>query len=166
MNTKNCVVCSTPFSIPIVNRGTEKIYCSPVCRSKAGNERMFKKIINKFQPVQNETPINPSPQFTHKESQIQTSYPNGEPSFNSSIGYLERSYEAKIEALEYKLRLEGTLKDIENLKNEVLELESELNALPPVESKSEKVIMGLIDGAMPLFPMILESFIKGDKKVS
>lgn len=166
MITKNCLVCSSPFTIPETNRGTEKIYCSTICRSKAGNERMFKKLINQSnQPVLNETTVIPTNQFAHKESEVQAFNPSRGYHDNPNLGYIERNYEAKIEALEYKLRLEGALKELDTLKSEILELEAELDALPPQETKSEKVVMGLIEGAMPLFPIILERFMGGDKKV-
>ena len=167
MITKNCLVCSSPFTIPETNRGTEKVYCSSSCRSKAGNERMFKKLINQStQPVLNEPTIIPTNQFTHKESEVQTFNPSRGYSDDRSLGYIERNYEAKVEALEYKLRLEGALRELDTLKSEIIELEAELDALPPPETKSEKVVMGLIEGAMPLFPIILERFMGGDKKVS
>jgi hypothetical protein len=166
MITKNCVVCSSPFSVPETNRGTEKIYCSTSCRSKAGNERMFKKLINQSsQPVLNEPTINPTNQFTRKESEVQAFNPPPIYSNDRSLGYIERNYEAKVEALEYKLRLEGALKELEALKSEILVLESELEALPPPENKSEKVVMGLIENVIPLVPVFLERFMGGDKKV-
>jgi len=167
MITKNCLVCSSPFTIPETSRGTEKVYCSSSCRSKAGNERMFKKLINQSnQPVLNEQPIKPSIEHSFEQTQIQTSNPSRNYPDSSSLGYIERNYEAKVEALEYKLRLEGALRELDTLKSEILELEAELDALPPPETKSEKVVMGLIEGAMPLFPIILERFMGGDKKVS
>lgn len=165
MITKNCLVCSSPFTIPEINRGTEKVYCSSSCRSKAGNERMFKKLINQStQPVLNETTVKPSIEPSFEQTQIQASNPSRSSFDDRSLGYIERNYEAKVEALEYKLRLEGALRELDTLKGEILELEAELDALPPPETKSEKVVMGLIEGAMPLFPIILERFMGGDKK--
>ena len=140
---KQCKQCSKEFE-PQNFRGTEQSYCSKECRTKAGNERYKLKLMTNGI---SETGIgsNTGSTGTERNSNIgrqssevivRDSWRNNNPiqstnTFNDElIRFVEKTYEARTEANKYELKYEMALKEIEALKQEVVELELELEEQP------------------------------------
>lgn len=123
---KQCKNCSIEFEPKHETRGHEQMYCSIKCRTEAYKKRQIEKVLSN------------EPKESHHESKadirtldLQRSdykpYSNGGFDFNVNLDILEGKYQAKTEALEYKLKYESVVKDLEDAKRKIFELEQELN---------------------------------------
>jgi hypothetical protein len=117
-NMKQCKNCSNEFEPKHETRGHEQIYCSIKCRTDAYRKRNYDKV-----KVQDETP-NQLPNIQRSEYTIN---PNGNIIPNGTLDIIEGKYQAKTEALEYKLRYEQSQRELEECRRKIIELESELD---------------------------------------
>lgn len=120
---KQCKNCSTEFEPKHETRGHEQLYCSIKCRTESYKKRVMHKIQdNENKETQDESRIS-GVDLQRTEHRIN---PMGNYIPNVNLEILEGKYQAKTEALEYKLRYEQSQKELENLRIKVMELENEL----------------------------------------
>jgi DNA-binding ferritin-like protein (Dps family) len=148
---KECKNCSAQFEPKHETRGHEQLYCSVKCRMDAYKKRTM--TINQDEarkPETNET--NSRTDLQRSEDRIN---PMGNYIPNVNLEILEGKYQAKTEALEYKLRCEILVKELENANRKINELENELQESDEGEEESGG-IMGNI------MTMVGNSTILGD----
>lgn len=120
---KQCKNCSTEFEPKHETRGHEQLYCSIKCRTESYKKRVMHKIQeNENKETQDQSRISGA-DLQRSEHRIN---PMGNYIPNVNLEILEGKYEAKTEALEYKLRYEQSQKELESLRIKVMELENEL----------------------------------------
>jgi DNA-binding ferritin-like protein (Dps family) len=148
---KECKNCSAQFEPKHETRGHEQLYCSVKCRMDAYKKRTM--TINQDEarkPETNET--NSRTNLQRSEDRIN---PMGNYMPNVNFEILEGKYIAKSEALEYKLRCEILVKELENANRKINELENQLQESDEGEEESGG-IMGNI------MTMVGNSTILGD----
>jgi hypothetical protein len=158
---KECKECKTEFESKNT-KGSEQLYCSKICRQKSANKRFQNNLIKKHNESTIET-ISESNGNRFEgnnigsitEPRYQTIRTNNNQddrsrSFttydNSVIALLEKQYEAKNECLFYQLKCEALQKEIEGLKQEIIQLELELE-----ECNNEEESNGIISGLVTSF---------------
>jgi hypothetical protein len=117
-NMRQCKQCLNQFEPKHETRGHEQIYCSIKCRTEA-----YKKRTNEKGNIQDNT-TNQLPNIQRSDYTIN---PNGNIISNGTLDIIEGKYQAKTEALEYKLRYEQSQREVEECRRKIIELESELN---------------------------------------
>lgn len=148
---KQCKNCSAQFEPKHQTRGHEQLYCSVKCRMDAYKKRTM--TINQDEPRKPETnETNSRTDLQRSEDRIN---PMGNYIPNVNLEILEGKYQAKTEALEYKLRCEILVKELENANKRINELENELQESDEGEEESGG-IMGNI------MTMVGNSTILGD----
>jgi hypothetical protein len=132
---KQCKNCSTEFEAKHETRGHEQLYCSIKCRT----ESYKKRVMNKIQENENKE--------TQEQSRISgVDLQRTEHRINPMGNYiLEGKYQAKTEALEYKLRYEGLVKELEDAKRKIMELELELDEYSEGEEESDGYMGAIMD---------------------
>ena len=146
---KQCKNCSIDFEPKHETRGHEQLYCSVKCRMDAYKKRTMithQDEARKPETIQADRSIN----FQRSEDRVN---PMGNYYPNVNLEVLEGKYQAKTEALEYKLRYEQVQRDFEELKAKYMKLESECEE---DEGEEESGIMGNI------MTMVGNSTILGD----
>jgi len=146
---KQCKNCSIDFEPKHETRGHEQLYCSVKCRMDAYKKRTISTHQNearKPETIQADRNIN----IQRSEDRVN---PMGNYYPNVNLEILEGKYQAKTEALEYKLRYEQVQRDFEQLKEKYMKLESECEEN---EGEEESGIMGNI------MTMVGNSTILGD----
>ena len=117
---KQCKNCSTEFEPKHETRGHEQLYCSIKCRTESYKKRVMNKIHeNENKETQEQSRIS-GVDLQRTEHRIN---PMGNYIPNVNLEILEGKYQAKTEALEYKLRYEGLVKELEDAKRKIMELE-------------------------------------------
>lgn len=118
---KQCKNCSIEFEPKHLTRGHEQVYCSIKCRTQSYNNRIMNKRQDneKVHEIKDDIGVN----IQRSENRV-NQMGNYMPHVNLEI--LEGKYQAKTEALEYKLRYEQSQKELESLRIKVMELENEL----------------------------------------
>lgn len=156
---KNCNFCNIEFEPKHLTRGNEQLYCSHSCRSKYYHQKgLAKKIQNALERQDNETTKTreaPTEVRTYSK-QLNTDF-NAfrSPNFDVSIELIEKKFEAKHEALEYKLRYEQCMKEIEIIRTENAMLKTELEDMDDQDDQ-EPGIMGMISGLAEKNPMLFD----------
>ena len=120
---KQCKNCSADFQSKHETRGHEQLYCSVKCRMDAYKKRTMithQDEAKKPETIQSDRNIN----IQRSEDRIN---PMGNYYPNVNLEILEGKYQAKTEALEYKLRYEQIQRDFEQLKEKYMKLENELD---------------------------------------
>lgn len=120
---KQCKNCSIDFEPKHETRGHEQLYCSVKCRMDAYKKRTM--ITHQDEARKPET-IQADSRIDLQRSEDRVN-PMGNYIPNVNLEILEGKYQAKTEALEYKLRYEQSQKELEILKVKVMELENELD---------------------------------------
>ena len=120
---KQCKNCSAEFEPKHETRGHEQLYCSVKCRMDAYKKRTM--ITNQDEARKPET-IQTDSRIDLQRSENRVN-PMGNYIPNVNLEILEGKYQAKTEALEYKLRYEQSQKELEMLKAKYMELENELD---------------------------------------
>ena len=146
---KQCKNCSIDFEPKHETRGHEQLYCSVKCRMDAYKKRTMlthQDEARKPETIQADRNIN----IQRSEDRVN---PMGNYYPNVNLEILEGKYQAKTEALEYKLRYEQVQRDFEQLKEKYIKLESECEE---DEGEEESGIMGNI------MTMVGNSTILGD----
>lgn len=161
---KNCPNCNQEFE-PITYRGVEQVYCSKKCRTRQGNLRHKQKLINNAmeQSMGNSSREN----FTAAEQQRENYrerqgnlFEQQQPTINSDVlRYLEQSYEARTNANKFELKYEQALKEIEALKQEIVELNLQLDEEP----EPKQGIIGMLDDIPEWLTPAIGKLLQSDK---
>jgi hypothetical protein len=146
---KQCKNCSAEFEPKHETRGHEQLYCSVKCRMDAYKKRTM--LTHQDEAKQPET-IQSDSRIDLQRSENRVN-PMGNYIPNVNLEILEGKYQAKTEALEYKLRYEQVKSDFEELKAKYMKLESECEE---DEGEEESGMMGSI------VTMVGNSTILGD----
>jgi hypothetical protein len=120
---KECKNCSAEFKSKHETRGHEQLYCSVKCRMDAYKKRTMitnQDEARKAETIQADRNIN----IQRSEDRVN---PMGNYYPNVNLEILEGKYQAKTEALEYKLKYEQSQKELEMLRAKYMELENELD---------------------------------------
>jgi hypothetical protein len=164
----NCIECNIEFT-PIHNRGAEHKYCSNKCRNKAAVKRRelrlkstFLSPVNNINNIENEKENIGTTEFASKndvynQSQRFPEFANGGQGLSSermyesrnTIDLLERLYEARNETFFYKLKCDQLQKELSELTNDYVKLESELEELDSDENDSQ--YSGMLGAVMEQF---------------
>jgi hypothetical protein len=111
---KNCKICNNEFEQKIV-RGNEQLYCSDKCRQQGYLRRKAAATIGENSGNMGlQNPNNIQARFNPPGEVIRTNF---ESIGVNPIEQLEKTYQAKNEALKFELQLAAALKEIEDLKN-------------------------------------------------
>jgi hypothetical protein len=166
---KKCKECSKEFE-STNTKGSEQLYCSKSCRSKSASKRFQNNLIKKH----NESTIDTIPEFNggrfttnnigsateprYQRVQNNNEHDDRSRNFttydNSVIALLEKQYEARNECLFYQLKCESLQKEVEVLKQEIINLEMEIE-----ESETEEESNGMISGLVSSFKQDPQSTI-------
>ncbi|MEI8338278.1 MAG: hypothetical protein WCF92_04015 [bacterium] len=135
---KNCIYCKAEFT-PVANQGNEQNYCSKTCRTKAGNERYKQKLMNNGQQIKSDVLGNiEEKQFVFGNNTERTNFiPD---SFRTNVSdtvirLMEENFKTKSELNAAQLKIEYLEKEIVEFRNEIVELEMELNEEDTEEQK-------------------------------
>jgi hypothetical protein len=166
---KECKECKKEFEATNT-KGSEQLYCSKSCRNKSASKRFQNNLIKKHNESTIETisesngnrfETNNIGNRTEQGNRKYETYNNQDDrSRNASnidgniITLLEKQYEAKNECLFYQLKCEALQKEIEGLKQEIIQLELELE-----ECNNEEESNGIISGLVTSFKQDPQSTI-------
>ena len=142
---KLCTQCETLFTPKENQRGSEQIYCSIKCRSNAAQQRMINKI--KEDAIQ-ETKTSLSGVTTSHDITRGQNYivePDRNVRDSTYIDIMEKNYEARNKISELELKNLYLTKEIDELKQEIINLELEL------EEEQQPEEEGMIGGIMKQF---------------
>jgi hypothetical protein len=141
---KLCTQCETLFTPKENTRGSEQIYCSPKCRSNAAHQRMINKIKENAIQEKRES-IN----VAENNSNLSGNRINTEQRTDNFspdiIRLMESNFEARNKISELDLKNLYLAKEIEELKQEIINLELEL------EEEQQPEEEGMIGGIMKQF---------------
>jgi hypothetical protein len=141
---KLCTQCETLFTPKENTRGSEQIYCSPKCRSNAAHQRMINKIKENAIQEKRES-INVAENsnvLSGNRNNIEQRTDNFSPDI---IRLMESNFEARNKISELDLKNLYLAKEIEELKQEIINLELEL------EEEQQPEEEGMIGGIMKQF---------------
>lgn len=152
---KTCKNCNKEFTPIHESRGQEQIYCSIKCRAESYRKRVINKELEK--KLDNSEIIYGTEQEILRQAKDITErninmerkrdiiIPNRSNYNDVNLEILEGKYQAKTEALEYKLKYENALEKIELANKKIFELEQELEDYDNHQnSDDENNIMGSI----------------------
>jgi len=141
---KLCTQCETLFTPKENTRGSEQIYCSPKCRSNAAQQRMINKI--KENAIQETRESINVAENNSKLSGNRTNTEQRTDNFSPDIiRLMESNFEARNKISELDLKNLYLAKEIEELKQEIINLELEL------EEEQQPEEEGMIGGIMKQF---------------
>ena len=140
---KLCTQCETLYT-PKQTRGSEQIYCSPKCRNNAAQTRMINKIKEDAiqETRQSFSGITQSNDNTRRENY--TIEPNRNISDSSYFDIMEKNYEARNKISELELKNLYLTKEIEELKQEIINLELELEEGETPGEENEGMLGGIM----------------------
>ena len=147
---KQCKNCSADFQSKHETRGHEQLYCSVKCRMDAYKKRTM--ITHQDEARKPETIQDSRIDLQRSENRIN---PMGNYIPNVNLEILEGKYQAKTEALEYKLRYEILVKELENANKKIMDLENELQQSDEGEEESGGIMGNIVT-------MVGNSTILGD----
>jgi hypothetical protein len=141
---KLCTQCETLFTPKENQRGSEQIYCSIKCRSNAAQQRMINKIKEDAiqETKQSFSGITQSNDNTRRENY--TIEPNRNISDSSYFDIMEKNYEARNKISELELKNLYLTKEIEELKQEIINLELELEEGETPGEENEGIVGGIM----------------------
>ena len=152
---KNCKHCSNEFEQRF-NKGSEQIYCSTKCRNAAAQTRLIDKLKNEVNERQFNTGEvdNGKTQSVLQQSQFngisennqKQSNDNGRNFFGNADNLyhsIRETFDAKNEVFFYKLKCESLEKENEKLKQDVINLEMELDEVEQ-EPEENNFISGIV----------------------
>jgi hypothetical protein len=146
---KECKECKEKFE-STNTKGSEQLYCSKTCRTKSANKRFQENLIKKHNHEKSGVigNVQSSEQFFKGNSQDTTDENFQRKSnynfSNDVITCIRETYDARNEVLFYKLKCESLEKEIQELKNDIFELESELENIDSDENDGSGMIGGLV----------------------
>jgi hypothetical protein len=149
---KNCKHCGVEFSPKNDQRGHEQIYCSINCRMKAYKIRKMNEY--KEQPKDQDKSEGREIDIQRTGNDI-----NGSrmPYADVNLEILEGKYQAKTEALEYKLKFEQATKELEIANKRIFELEQEIDELDDENDVPENSFLGIISGIAEKSPVFADA---------
>ena len=139
---KLCTQCETLFTPKENSRGSEQIYCSPKCRSNAAQQRMINKIKENAiketrQPIVAENNNNISGNRIDTQQRADNFSPD-------IIRLMELNFEARNKISELDLKNLYLTKEIEELKQEIINLELELQEAESPGEENEGMLGGIM----------------------
>ena len=173
---KQCKQCSKEFE-PINFRGTEQSYCSKECRTKAGNERYKLKLMtngNNTNGIQNMGSVPGTGSSERIGAEQISSNDNYQRQSNGNfqkpptditeiVRFIEQTYAAKTDANKFELKYEMALKEIEALKQEIVELELEMEEEPEPKQGFIGGITDLLEGMPDWLAPAVGKLLQSDK---
>lgn len=151
---KQCKECNKQFEATNT-KGSEQLYCSKSCRNKSANRRFQLNIISKHNEKNNEQR---SPGINgNNEQNIGYNLSNAErfeqgrnfKNYDSDIiTSIKETYEERSKSLFYQLKCEQLEKEVQELKQDIVNLEMELDEC---NANSEEDNNGIISGLMSSF---------------
>lgn len=135
---KQCHHCTSEFMPKHEKRGHEQLYCSIKCRTEAYKKRIIEKMQNGFNVEDQNNGTHSLRGQDHRINTIGSIMPN------VNLEILEGKYQAKTEALEFKLRFEQTQKELEDAKQKILELQTTLDDYENEEDPQQDGYLGYI----------------------
>jgi len=169
---KQCKECGKEFQ-PVPVRGTEQMYCSKTCQSRAARKRHEQRMIDKMKNNETQETQRPglvgavpnvqrSTEFSSNLNDVQREdvpAAGGGRSFaNIDSSYLERYYEEKISNNFYKLKNEALEKRVLELEREVFDLNSELDKIEE-DSNNDDNMLGSIMTQFKKDPVNTANFV-------
>lgn len=141
---KVCKECSTEFE-PVNQKGSEQIYCSRKCATKAANKRRIEKLVNSAiqqQEPQQQEQTEPERNENFESGNFQRERvgrvtPERRDTTVSDMAYIEKFYEAKIELNLYKLKTENLENKVRELEKTIFDLNSEIDQLEQEEEGND-----------------------------
>jgi hypothetical protein len=147
---KNCKECNSNF-VATNTKGSEQIYCSKNCRNKAAAKRFQLNLIAKHNDKNNEER---SPEFNETNernngrnlSVVGTfkQETNSKTYDNDIITSIRETYEERSKVLFYQLKCEQLEKEVQQLKQDIINLEMELEECNETEEESNDIISGIV----------------------
>lgn len=152
--TKECKHCSKEFEQTNL-KGSEQIYCSKECRTKAGNERFKNNLINKYGKINNEERMETSNERPDiNGTGLNSIYgidkePNQRRNYNgiddNIINCIKEKYEADVSSIFFKLKCEQLERENQQLKQDIIQLEMEIDELSmEEESPGNNILSGIM----------------------
>jgi hypothetical protein len=155
---KICKNCNAEFKPIHESRGQEQIYCCIKCRTESYKKRVINKELEtklNSHKVDSEIIYGTEQEILRQAKDITNRNINMERERNNinsnrnnindvNLEILEGKYQAKTEALEYKLKYESALEKIELANKKIFELEQELEEYEDYQDSEENDIMGSI----------------------
>jgi len=141
---KLCTHCETLYTPKQNNRGSEQVYCSIKCRTSAAQQRMINKI--KENAIQ-ETKTSLSGVTTNHDITRGQNYivePDRNVRDSTYIDIMEKNYEARNKISELELKNLYLTKEIDELKQEIINLELELEEAETPGEENEGMIGGIM----------------------
>lgn len=152
---KKCKECNNEFE-SINTKGSEQLYCSKSCRNKSANKRFQNNLINKHNEKIHKEGNNRDgrivennreghkPTYTNLTS-VQDSTRKNSSEYNSDIiSCIKETFEERSKSIFYQLKCEQLEKQVQELKQDIINLEMELEEYNPGEEDSNGIISGLI----------------------
>ena len=140
---KLCTQCEQLFTPKENTRGSEQIYCSPKCRNAAAQTRMINKIKeNAIQETRQPIIAENNNVLSGNRNNIEQRTDNFSPDI---IRLMELNFETRNKISELELKNLYLTKEIEELKQEIINLELEL------EEEQQPEEEGMIGGIMKQF---------------
>jgi len=140
---KLCTQCELLFTPKENTRGSEQIYCSPKCRNAAAQTRMINKIKeNAIQETRQPIIAENNNVLSENRNNIEQRTDNFSPDI---IRLMESNFETRNKINELELKNLYLTKEIEELKQEIINLELEL------EEEQQPEEEGMIGGIMKQF---------------
>jgi hypothetical protein len=145
---KKCKICENQFEQKTL-RGSEQLYCSDKCRQQGYLRRKAIATIGENpgnMGLQN--PNNIQTRFNPPGEVIRTNFDHYS---NNPIDQLEKTYQAKNEALRFELQLSAALKEIEELKTKNNVLSMQLETMDDEEpEESGNFLAGVMKNPQPV----------------
>jgi hypothetical protein len=166
---KICPQCSSEFEPKNIGSHPQ-VYCSKTCRYNANNKRRASKITeleNMLKNEQQNRDTSTSGSDIIQAKQRHTDIPVFGASSSSSLSpysLIEKQYDAKVVALEYKLRYEELERRYKQLEQENVELQIDLEeAINESDNKPSGGFLGEIlppDTIKQVLPLVLAKYLK------
>lgn len=155
---KICKNCNAEFKPIHESRGQEQIYCCIKCRTESYKKRIVNKELEtklNNRKVDSETIygteqkiLRQANDITNRNINMERQRDNINPNRSNindvNLEILEGKYQAKTEALEYKLKYENALEKIELANKKIFELQQELEEYDDAQDSGGNDIMGSI----------------------
>jgi hypothetical protein len=151
---KNCKICNNEFEQK-TNRGSEQLYCSDKCRQQG-------YLLRKAAATTGATPSNGV--FLQNKNNLQARFntPGEVDRTNftnfgvNPIDQLEKTYEAKTEALKWQMKFESIAKEVEDLKtkNNVLLMQVEEMDDTDTDNNEGGILGSIVKNPQPLIILV------------
>ena len=174
---KKCNQCGKEFE-PIFYKGSEQTYCSKTCRTKAGNERYKLKLMTNGKYTTNGTQSMGGAPGTGSSERIGVEQISSNDNYQGQsngnfqkpptdvteiVRFIEQTYAAKTDANKFELKYEMALKEIEALKQEIVELELEMEEEPEPKQGFIGGITDLLEGMPDWLAPAVGKLLQSDK---